>query len=147
MMRILVDQTDFPVVLVTIEGVATDAELEAYLHAMEGLIARAYTSSVRVAHVIDARRTLTTPAGQRRRLAAWMKAHDDANRETCAAFAFVFDSALARGLLTAVLWLQPLPARHGIFSTVGEALEWAREQARGAEPVGGSRCSGIASPP
>lgn len=134
-MSIRVDQTDFPVVLVTIEGATTDADMEGYLDDMEGLIERAYSSGIRVAHVIDARRTLTTPADQRRKLGDWMKAHDEANRQTCAAFAFVFESALARGLLTAVLWLQPMPAPHRIFSTVGEASSWAAEQARVAAPV------------
>jgi len=43
----------------------------------------------------------------------------------CAGIAFVMDSAVLRGLLTAVHWLQPPKTRTKVFADVNAAMRWA----------------------
>lgn len=77
---------------------------------------------------------LTTPVFgspmHRRRQAEWMIAHDDEIRHRTSGIAFVMTSSLVRTTLTAVFWLAPLPAPHGIFATCAEALAWAKARSR-----------------
>lgn len=134
-MPIEVDERGFPLVLVRVYGAATDRELHGYLRHMESLIERAYNTGQRVVHVYDTRGALLTSAAQRKTMGDWMKTHDVDNRETCGGFAFVFESAIVRGALTAILWLHPLPAPHRIFSGVAEAADWAREQIGQVRPA------------
>lgn len=42
--------------------------------------------------------------------------------------AFVLASPLVRGLLTAILWISPMPAPHEIVATVAEAEAWLNER-------------------
>jgi len=132
-----VDEQDYPLVMVQVVGSSTDEEVQTYIERMEALIDRAYATGRRAVHVMDARKSVTNPANQRRMLGDWMKSRDQQNRETCGGFAFVFESALVRGLLTAVLWMHPLPAPHRVFGSIGEALLWAKEQIESAQPVSG----------
>ncbi len=77
---------------------------------------------------------LTTPvfgnAMHRRRQAKWMIDHDSEIRHRTAGVGFVITSSLVRTTLTAVFWLAPLPAPHGIFSTLAEAQAWAKARDR-----------------
>lgn len=40
--------------------------------------------------------------------------------------AFVMDSMLLRGALTAMMWLQPLPCPHFVCGEIEEAKRWVR---------------------
>ena len=135
-MAFQIDDGEFPLVTVKVVGGSTPADTASYLQHMESLIARARSTGERAVHVIDAREALLSSASDRRMMGEWMKEHDLDNRETCGGFAFVFDSAIVRGALTAVLWIHPLPAPHFITSDVGEALSWARQRLSQAGPVG-----------
>ena len=42
--------------------------------------------------------------------------------------AFVIDSPIVRGALTAILWIQPLPYEHRIVGTRADANAWLRGQ-------------------
>lgn len=134
-MGIEVDDKQYPLVAIRVSGQIRDEEMSSYLAAMGALIDHARQTGRRAVHVIDARGSKISSAYQRQMMGAWMKAHDEANRQTCGGFAFVFDSAIIRGALTAVLWICPMPAPHRIFADVGEAMAWAREQADAAAPV------------
>lgn len=77
---------------------------------------------------------LTTPVFgspiHRKRQAQWMIAHDAEIRYRTSGIAFVMTSGLVRTTLTAVFWLAPLPAPHGIFATLAEAMSWAKARDR-----------------
>lgn len=134
--EILVDDSRFPLMTVTFTGATSDAQFEVYLTALTRTTHRALREKRRVAFVMDSRKVSTTPPSQRRLMGDWMKKNDEATRATCAGFAFVMESAIQRGLLTAVLWIHPLPAPHLICASLGDAAAWCREQLAKDEPVG-----------
>lgn len=134
--EIHVDDLRFPLVTVSFYGAVSDKDFDNYLLTLDRLTLRALRDRKRVAFVMDTRRAATTPPSQRRKMGEWMKLNDEATRATCAGFAFVMDSAIQRGMLTAVLWIHPLPAPHFICALPGEAAAWCREQLGKEEPVG-----------
>ena len=67
-----------------------------------------------------------------------MKANHDKSAAYCAGYAFVIDSAVVRGILTAILWLAPMPAPHVVVSTVEEGERWLREKLGMAEDETGT---------
>jgi len=134
--EIIFDDSRFPLVTVTFVGETSDDQFEAYIAHLTRTTLRALKEKRRVAFVMDARKVVSSSASQRRMMGDWMKANDGDTRATCAGFAFAMESAWQRGLLTAVLWIHPLPAPHFVGSTPGEAAAWCREQLAKGEPVG-----------
>ena len=116
------DESRFPLVVIRFNGVASDAEFEGYLDRQSARIARDQVNAI----VIDARRAGATPAKQRRRQAQWMREHAATLARWSVGTAFVIDSAMVRGLLTAILWVQPMPTPHVIVTTMEQAESWAR---------------------
>jgi hypothetical protein len=123
---IRIDESELPLLLVTFEGAATDAEFEAYLAAMSALLERRMITAT----VLDARRASGAGAAQRRRQAEWMKEHAALMRQYSAGTAFVIESALVRGVLTAILWLQPMESPHIVVATLSVARVWAKQRLR-----------------
>jgi len=121
---IQVNDTNFPLVVVTFEGSVSDQEFERYLARLDTLWGR----NVRSAIVLEASRADRSPATQRRMQAEWLKKNDYLLRAHSAGTAFVISSALVRGSLTAILWLQPLPTPYIVVATLAEAERWARRQ-------------------
>lgn len=129
------DESSWPIVVFRFHGEPTDEEFEAYLKAMEGLYAR----NERFTMVFDARGTVNLKAKHRRRQADWLKQHAARIRRLNPGSAFIIDSPFVRGLLTAILWLQPLPAPHKVFSSMDEAVAWCRDRLE--------RGSAVSAPP
>lgn len=130
MAAIRIDDARFPLVVIVFEGIADDREFAGYLAWMDQQLTR----RVRCAFVLDATRAGRSPATQRRKQAEWMKANEPTLKKYSAGYAFVIDSALVRGALTAILWLQPMPAAHIVVATIQEAELWASNQL--AQPAG-----------
>ena len=126
MPAIEIDDSRWPMVLVTFTGVAPEPEFDDYLRRMSQYLARKQT----IVTVLDASKSGATPATQRRKQAEWMRENDAALRRHSAGTAFVISSAVVRGVLTAILWMQPIPQEHVVVATMPEALRWAREQLR-----------------
>jgi hypothetical protein len=118
------DHSFHPVEIIRFTGETTDEEYRAYLADTDRIIARA----VRIAIVVDARAAESTPKTQRRMQATWMKSNAVLHRERVACMAFLIDSPAIRGVLTAILWLQPLPMPHRVLKKLEEGIEWCREQ-------------------
>lgn len=119
-----VNDRGFPLIVVTFEGAVDDAQFESYLGRLDALWAR----KARAAILLDATRAARTPATQRKRQAEWLKANESSLRTHCAGTAFVINSPLVRGGLTAILWLQALPSPFIVVATLTEAERWARER-------------------
>jgi hypothetical protein len=102
----------------------SDDQFRAYLAALSSMV----TGRGLRALVYDARLALPAPASQRRLQAEWMKLNEAAIRRGTAGLAFVIPSALVRGVLTAILWLQPLACPHVVTSSFDEGMRWARKQ-------------------
>lgn len=126
MAAIEIDESRWPMIVVTFTGNATEAEFDDYLRRMSEFLQR----SEPYVTVLDATRSDVTPATQRRKQADWLRAREASLRRHSAGTAFVISSAVVRGVLTAILWMQPLPQQHVIVATRAEATKWAREQLR-----------------
>ncbi len=118
-----------PLITVTFDGLATDAEFDAYLDQMtEMVLAR----KERTVTILDARASGRAPATQRKKQADWLKEHDADLRRYSLGTAFVITSPLVRGVLTAILWVQPMATAHVVVASMDAAERWAAEQLRSA---------------
>ncbi len=131
MSPIRIDTSRFPLVVVTFLGPATDEEFRVYLDELTTTRARG-----RSAWVFDATSAGRTPANQRRMQAEWLSDNEALLRETSLGSAFVIDSPIVRGVLTAILWMSPIVGGHAVFAHYGEAEQWAIDRLReaGLEP-------------
>ncbi len=128
MAAILIDESRFPLVVVTFPGSYSDQEFDRYLETMSGLLQRR-TKNVTV---LDARQSGSPPAKQRAKQAAWMKDNRALLEQYSCGSAFVISSPIVRGALTAILWLQPMPVAHTVVATLAEAEQWAATRLRAA---------------
>ena len=58
----------------------------------------------------------------------WMKKNEDLLNTNVQATAFVVNSAVIRGALTAILWLTPMRASHRMVGTLEEAEAWVMQK-------------------
>ena len=135
--RIDLVDTQRPLYVVAIHGVPTDEQFQGYLDWMVEVAGRGPH-----AMVIDATHSGMVSARQRKMQAQWMEEHEELNRRTTAAMSFVLPNPLLRGLLTAILWLQPMPCPFSVVSTRARGVRYceARLRERGliaAESVNG----------
>jgi hypothetical protein len=121
-----IDESRFPLVTVRFDGVVDDATFEAYLAGLQRMLGRREPYAL----VLDASTAGPAPAKQRRRQAEWMAANEADVARWSVGAAFVITSSLTRGLLTAILWIQPMPQPHTVVATRREAEQWARERLR-----------------
>ncbi len=117
------DESRAPLMVITSEGDSSDADFDAYLARMAQLLQRRQ----RYAILFDARRAARPTPKQRHKQADWMKTHAAALRANNAGIAFVIDNPVVRGALTAILWLQPMPAPHKIVATPEQGERWLCE--------------------
>jgi hypothetical protein len=123
-----IDTSRHPIVVVRFSGYISEPEFDVYLASMTQLISR----SERTLTILDARRAIRNPPSQRKKQADWLKANEQRLRQYSLGTAFVITSPFVRGVLTAILWLQPLPNDHTVVSTMAEAEDWAAAKLRAA---------------
>src|ERR1019366_372557 len=121
MAGIEVDESRFPLVVVTFEGQLADHEFDRYLLTMSRVLQRRAKNAI----VFDARRAAAPTAMQRSKQAAWLKSNRAAIQQYSCGSVFVITSALIRGGLTAILWISPIPGAHTVVSTLAEGEAWA----------------------
>jgi hypothetical protein len=129
-----VDESRYPLVVVTFVGQVAEYEFDRYLQTMSRVLQR----QARNAIVFDASRAASPNAMRRSKQAAWLKSHRDLIQKYSCGSAFVIASAIVRGGLTAILWVSPIPGAHTVVGTLAEAETWATDRLRAA---------GVAVPP
>lgn len=125
----------YPIIVVEFEGFPDDAQFAAYLAALDEISARQAQFNfgnvdARAVIVFDTTgSTRPITASQRKMQAAYVRRtweqvpeHASVRSAVC----FVITNAIVRGVLTAVLWLQPMREVHKIFATRLEADQWCR---------------------
>lgn len=112
-----------PLFIITFVGVPTDAQFDAYL----AHLARITVKLEPRALIFDASASGPTPAAHRKRMADWMKQYEPHIRANTVGAAFVLPSAIMRGVLTAILWVQPMACPHNVVASLGEAKLWAKD--------------------
>ncbi len=132
-----------PLVIVEFFGAPDDDEFARYLAKIEALAefgaSRPQVAGDRGAILFDtthASRPIT--ASQRRMQAEHMRRMKTTLRSTASQNAtgvcFVFTNSIVRGVLTAILWLQPMSERYEVCSTRELAETWCRGWIMGLEP-------------
>ncbi len=119
-----IDTSRHPIVTVRFSGYISEPEFDQYLAAMTNVINR-YEKTLTI---LDARRAIRNPASQRKKQAEWLKTHEERLRQQSLGTVFVITSPFVRGVLTAILWLQPLPNEYAVVATLEEAEAWAARQ-------------------
>lgn len=80
--------------------------------------------------IIEARDGNRPPPEVRKLQAEWMQEHSELIAATCLGMAFVIESRLVRGALTAIFWVTPSPVPYSVHPSLKEALDHARESCR-----------------
>jgi hypothetical protein len=123
-----IDDSRWPLVTVRFVGDTLDEDFRQYLSFLNANMDRAEAAQTKTAVLFDARAGGRVSASTRQQMADWIRRNAEQTRRTCVGFAFVFDSAMVRGALTAILWLVPMPAPHTVVATLLEAENWMAER-------------------
>jgi hypothetical protein len=101
----------------------TDAErLEALAESDRLLSSRTGKYSM----VLDNRKAGPVPPTQRKLIADYMEKHAARARMRCLSTAFVMDSTVMRGVLTAIMWIRKPEVETRVFAELDEAIAWSR---------------------
>ena len=116
------DESRWPIVISRSIGESQDADIAAYIAAHEAAIRRG-------PHVVilDARHGVNMSGKHRKQAADWIREAGPRLTAARLGLAFVSDSAMVRGLLTATYWLTTPGYPHEVFKTMEDAEAWAHE--------------------
>jgi len=120
----LFDDKRWPVLHVSSPLQFNDAAFNAYLAQMGAYLERKQPHVI----VFDATKTQLMSASQRLAQANWLKANRPALQQFCLGVAFVIDSMVVKGMLSAILMFAPLPYDHVVVKSLSEAEAWAHKQ-------------------
>ncbi len=119
---ISLDFGTLPIFEISYVGTVDDATFQRYLDDLVSVL------SMRQPYVLlaDATGSGAPTAKQRRMQADLIREHEAGFARYCSGAAFVIESALIRGALTAILWAQKLPYDHTVVRTRQEGLVWLK---------------------
>jgi hypothetical protein len=116
-------------VIATFFGAPDDATYERYLARLALNLREVIRAGTKTTLVLDTTHApIPASAKCRQMQAEWLRAHNEELRLCCVGTAFVFQSTLIRGAVTAVLWLQSLPYEYTLVATRYEAQAWCIKQ-------------------
>jgi len=120
------DDKSWPICTMVFQGKPTDENFDSYLEEFGRHLGR---PGKRV-YLMDLSRASATSSKQRRKQAQFFKDYETLLGDRCLGNAIVTDSAIIRGIITAVNWIYPPPHPHKICKTHEEGLgicfEWLR---------------------
>ena len=126
------DVSRWPLVVARYPDVLDDASQEAHFDDIRALLRR----NERYAILLDLRRVSHgADAKQRRRYADFLEETSPDLARLCLGTAYLTESLLTRGVLTAVLWLKPPVYPHMITGDEGKAMEWLHQKLDGEQPA------------
>jgi hypothetical protein len=118
------ESSDWPIVVTTFpESRVSDADLQGMLNHLAELMRDADSRRERIFLITDiTQMRQLTPASQRKLTAEWMKQTFALGKTASVGAAHVTPSALLRGIITAVSWIQPPPNPSVCVATLEEAI-------------------------
>jgi hypothetical protein len=118
------ESSDWPIVVTTFpEERVGDEDLRGMLGHLEELMRDAESRRERIFLITDiTQMRQLTPASQRKLTADWMKHTFSLGKVASVGAAHVTPSAILRGIITAVAWVQPPPNPSHCVATLEEAL-------------------------
>lgn len=102
------------------------------IEALFASVREVFRARRRVVLLVDASNSGLS-ASQRKLLIGLMREHEDEFRRWVQDSALVVRSALARGTLTALLWMMKPPYEQKVFSSLDDALSWTERCTRELE--------------
>ncbi len=123
MPSIAIDTSRPSLVVIRFDGVVDDEAFDRYLKDIHEIGQRRGRADF-YALIIDGRGGGRPTPAQRHRQTEFIKLHHEVLTARCVGAAFVITSAVARGVLTALLWVQPLPYEHVVVGSVDDAENW-----------------------
>ncbi len=127
--RVVVDSSRWPLLQVTLPESQTDAEVQAYLDELRVYRDRHEPYAI----VVHLGGSGGFSAHQRKMQAKYVEEGLHWSRKYLKGLAFVTQSAVQRGMLTAIFWIQKPASPYRLFSDAYDAMYWAWTQIR-AEP-------------
>jgi hypothetical protein len=122
-----IDESDWPLLVIRWpRGVIVDADVDAFLRVSTEHLAR----RERFASFHDGVRATALDSRQRRRMADHVTTHRKELAEWHVAAAIFADSAVVRGIVTAINWLSPPPFPQRQFAVRADAEAWLRQMLR-----------------
>jgi hypothetical protein len=118
-----IDESRYPLVVVTARGEIPLDDFQQYLVDIERVIRRG-----RQAHVLDFREARVPSAEVRRGKAEWFKKHERLRKEHVAGTAVVFHSPLFRFMLSSIMLIVPIPVPFSTHGLLDEGVAWAERQ-------------------
>jgi hypothetical protein len=119
---IVIDDRHWPLVLYRFSGSVSLSELDDYLRRQDAMLARKQLTG----SIVLTGNVKMWELPVLRRQADWIKANADLLRRYSVGVAMVIQSPLVRGMLKALLWMQPMPQPHILCSDAAEGLRWLR---------------------
>ena len=119
---------EIPLTCLRPSGQPSDEELVESLKRITRLIDDEKRARRKIVMIVDMRKAGALSASQRRIASGWMKQNLRGWKEIAVGSVFVINSPLVRGVLTALLWLQPLDMAHDVVGSLDEAMRWSIER-------------------
>lgn len=121
---ILLDMSEAPLFIFTLEDAPTFDQIQRHLREYQGILTRGRPFVV----MFDATKAAMVDAKSRKAYADFLNTNAETMRHLIKAMAFIVTSSLVQGALTAVLWLAPLPYPHKTFTSRDEGRDWLRSK-------------------
>jgi len=127
--RIHVDLSRRPLIVATFVGVPNEAQFVEYLEILATNLRTTLAQSKKTAMILDTTQApVAAPPRLRQIQAEWLKEHHQGLRLGLVGMGFVIQSALVRGAMTAVMWLQNLPYPYSVCATLDQAERFCAGQ-------------------
>lgn len=125
--RFWLDDSGWPILVVTLPPAPSDEEVLAYLKQLGTYRKRHQPYAL----LVDATYATSFSPRQRKMQADHIREGLPITRIYLKGIAYVAQSALKRGVITAIHWLVEPPAPHEVFATKAEAEMWLADRLRG----------------
>lgn len=114
-----------PLTCVRAVGAPSDEELHDSLHRIAQALEQDLRQGSKRLMIMDMRQASPLSAGQRRTASVWMKENSERFSRSALGTAFVIESPLVRGVLTALLWFQPIDVPHEVVRDLDAGVRFA----------------------
>jgi len=123
-LAIFLDSKRAPIIHVSIRGEVSDIAFGKYLADSNRVIA----ADQRYVLLYNMLGYSTLSPRQRQLQAEWVKDNKCPLQRLCLGVAFVVDSAVTRGMLTAFFWMTQLPFEFTVVGQLHQGIEWVEER-------------------
>jgi hypothetical protein len=124
--RVGIETHEWPLVRVTFDQTVDDEEFADYVRAQSEVLDRGEPYVM----LLDVRTGGALNAAQRHAIAQFARRRHDDIARLCKLAVFVISNPIVRGVLTTVLWLQPLPCPHEVVASIEVAERLVERERR-----------------